>query len=535
MKKLFITVVLLFQFALGQCIDIGTIKTVAKNFMDKKRPYSKNITDNILLESQDGEIAFYVVNFTEGGWIIVSGTMETVPVLGYSLVGQYKIEDKKPEAFSSLLNSYKQQIFEIKRKPSQNRMKDSWDDLIYRSPHLKSYSPGTNLLNTSRGIVKWNQEENNSGGCTPSYNSYCPTASCDCGHKPVGCGPVAMGQVMWYWTWPIKSSFRIYNWNLMPNELTNSSSASEGDEIARFLDDCGDAANKSYIGCNTWTTISNINSALNNDFYFKGTDVVVRSAWPGDPWLDLLRAEIDNERPVIYRGDKSDLSGEKHIFVLAGYDSNDPDYFLFNFGWGGSYYQSYQYLNDLTPGSSEFNANQMAIVGISPSYSEVDENINDFSYTTLSSTKYEFAKNSISVPTNNSSLVINAGGNLTICAGTSVTLKGGFKASAGSNLKVSTYPVNGSNDCGIYVEGWTNGFIDGVLRYRPHNANTYQFEAYALNGALVFQSAGSVNGIPVAVWDGTGSTTGYYACRITFRNNCGEKISNSYNVFSPGH
>ena len=186
-----------------------------------------------------------------------------------------------------------------------------WEALLIDPPaRLKSYTPGTSLLIMDKGSVRWGQGENNSGGCNFSYNAYCPIGNCDCSHKLTGCGPVAMGQIMWYWEWP-----KNYNWDIIPERLTNYSSAVEEDEIARLLDDCGDAANKGYIGCSTWTTVNNIESALKNNFLYKAVDKHVRDDWPGESWLDLMRAEIDAERPVIYRGDKSDFR-EINIFLF---------------------------------------------------------------------------------------------------------------------------------------------------------------------------------------------------------------------------
>jgi hypothetical protein len=83
--------------------------------------------------------------------------------------------------------------------------------------------------------------------------------------------------------------------------------------------------------------------------------------------------------------------------------------------------------------------------------------------------------------------------------------------------------------------GWTNYFTDGVLRFNVTNSNSFEFEVFTTGGSLIYQNAGSVSGNPVVVWNGINSTFGWYACRITFRNNCGEKASNTYNVLSSGH
>jgi len=532
MKKNILFYILIFQFFIGQGIELETVKNVAVNFMNKKRPYIENNILEVFTETLNGETVLHIVNFIDGGWVIIPDSKSVVPILSFDLTGKYTLDGDKPEAFNSWIYNYKKQVMQINLLKLNNQAaSQKWESLINDtlSVYLKSYTPGQSLLITDRGTIRWDQSKNNSGGCTPSYNAFCPTASCNCGRKLTGCGPVAMGQIMWYWEWPKKSDYRIYNWKFMPERLTNNSTTMEGIEVARLLDDCGDAANKNYIGCDTWTTVTNVESAFKNYFFYNAVDRRVRASWPGESWLDLMRAEINAERPVLYRGDKADLSGKKHIFVLTGYDVQDPDYFCFNFGWGNSYFSSWHYLNDITPGNSEYNANQMAVIGISPSYNEISNNIYDVAYSSVSNNKNEYAKNNISLPASSKSLNIENGGSLNFCAGNTITLKSGFYAKSGGTFEAFIQPTAQSNDCGISVMAWTNTWTNNELRYNVSNANTFEFEAF-LSGSLVYQNAGTVSGNPVVVWDASGFSSATYTVRITFRNNCGEKISNSYNI-----
>ena len=295
-----------------------------------------------MIEKTNGNTSFYVINFKDGGWVMVSSDNNTVPVLGYSLFGTYKIEDPKPEAFLDWINGYKKQItYASKLKTKSPAILEKWEKLLHKSKTKSTltYTPGTPLLDVpNRGHVQWSQDRNNDGGCVPSYHKYCPSGTgeyCFCNKKSVGCGAVAMGQIMWYWQWPYSSSYRTYNWSSMPAELKNSSSTNEEDEIAHLLRDCGSASNMTYWCSGSWTTMNNIVDAFKNSFNYKGVKKQVRSKWSyGNAWEDLLRSEIDAGRPILYRGDKCDLCSEKHYFVLDGYDANDPDYFWFNFGCG---------------------------------------------------------------------------------------------------------------------------------------------------------------------------------------------------------
>jgi hypothetical protein len=52
-------------------VDTETAKRVAQNFMNIRRNGSNTVSD-ILIEKRDGQNSIYVVNFREGGWVMVS-------------------------------------------------------------------------------------------------------------------------------------------------------------------------------------------------------------------------------------------------------------------------------------------------------------------------------------------------------------------------------------------------------------------------------------------------------------------------------
>ncbi len=529
-------------------IDSLAAKKVALNFMDSKR-IGPNTILNLVSDVNETQTIFYVVNFEEGGWVLVSASNSTVPVLSYSLLGAYKTEDQKPEAFSYLIESYKDKIVNsIGKELTNSTIKAKWEELLSNSSlkSATSYTPGDQLLNVSgRGHVRWNQSFNWSGGCSPRYNDFFPSggSGCTCDEVPAGCGPVAMGQIMWYWEWPEASSYRTYDWEDMPEYISSSTSQADADEIAHLLDDIGNEVNISELCAGSMATVNNIEDAFNDEFGFEAAKKYIKNDWLyGSAWEDLLRSEIDNNRPVLYRGDKSDLSTSKHIFVIDGYDSSDPDYFWFNFGWGyygnTAYNTSRHYLSSITPDTYDFTDNQMAVVGISPTYTDVapdDVNITTVAYTTVTGTLAEDAQQNISLPSTGSTLTIMNGGNYTLTAGNSITLQAGFKADVGSvfSAQINT---DYQEEMDISVTSWTNNFspngTNDELCFIVDNADSWECEVFTLAGSAVFQSAGSINSSIVCVWDGSGvSSSGYYTCHIRFKNNYGRDLENSFNVY----
>jgi hypothetical protein len=75
------------------------------------------------------------------------------------------------------------------------------------------------------------------------------------------------------------------------------------------------------------------------------TRMVWRSNYTPEEWDNLVRAELSEGRPVIYRGQGA-VGG--HAFNVDGVQ--DQNWFHINWGWGGSY-NGYFLLDDLSPGT----------------------------------------------------------------------------------------------------------------------------------------------------------------------------------------
>ncbi len=568
MKKIYlllIGVVLCFH-TFSEPVDIKTATKVALNFM-KQQTNGKSFTvKEVIAETSDSVICYYTITFNEGGWVIVSADNSVKPILGYSPNGKIDKTKSKPDNFIEWTKSYKKQIIAAgKLNKISAEVKTKWNNLTNNNSISKllptthtssiltsSYVPGTALLNTpDRGEIMWSQTFNNDDHCSPSYNMFCYPggSSCDCGNYASGCGAVAMGQIMWYWRWPIYTNSYSFNWNIMPNALYDNTPYSQASEVAKLLMECGETASMSY-GCNaSWTTMNHLVDAF---IYFKynAIDKIKRSDWPDDvAWKKLIRAEIDAGRPVLYRGGNFLPSsgeslfdwGDIHYFDCDGYEIQSSDYYFhFNWGWWGDYNGFYNIDNLLVAGSNYTN-DQMAIIGISPTCGTIANDINDVSYSYISGSKAEYAYNTISLPASGKTLTVNSGGNYSLGAGMSIKLNPGFSAKNGSVFKAYISNLNCSNDCGMSVTAWTNWFscpINGCdyLCYDAGYANTFQFQAYDNLGQLVYANAGYITGYPVYVWDDCSAyfAAGWYTCNITFRDNCGEKISNSYNIYYPG-
>lgn len=546
--------VLINVYCFSMPIDSQTAIKVALNYINYRQPDKTYTVNEVIPESDVNGTFYYTVTFKEGGWVMVSGDNLVIPILGYSIEEFMDKATPKPDAFIAWTVNYKNQITTAKSlKTTSTEVSEQWDRVINNNfPSSKdyNYSQGTWLLDTPRGRIAWGQAENNSGGCSPSYNSKAPgkdensivcfgsADDCDCGRKPVGCAAVAMAQIMWYWQFPQSSSFRSYDWDAMPTAIYNTTPQNQADAIAQLLRDCGDAANTNFCCSGSWTTTNNIVDAFKNNFKYKGVEKKERSDWTEGSWKNMLCAEIDAGRPVLYRGGAviSDL-GAVHYFIIDGYKM-DPDEFHINWGWRESNYNGFYTISDLTPGSHNYNKNNQAIIGISPTCNEIPLDITDLSYSSINSgaTQHLQARNSISIPSQGKSLTVNNGGKLILTSGDNIKLTAGFSSLKGSEFSTNISTL-GFGETGIYVRKWTAAFTpngDGIndeLCLDIYNADSWELVVFDRNEQQIFIGAGSVTNNFACIWDGRGApVTDSYHCLVRLRNSCGELLTHKYAV-----
>ena len=191
------------------------------------------------------------------------------------------------------------------------------------------------------------------------YNKFIPEShNVSCGRALVGCGAVAMAQIMKHWQWPdysfIKDTIiggvcwgddnqRFYDWENMPLELTATSTDAQVAAVAQLMYHCGVSVEMDYGvaatgGSGAFTISSKSNTthcaeyALREYWGYKPTLQGLQKAKYSDKdWKTMLKDDLKAGRPIIYSG----YGDGGHCFVCDGY--NEDEYFHFNWGWGGMY------------------------------------------------------------------------------------------------------------------------------------------------------------------------------------------------------
>lgn len=370
-----ILILLFFCFIFGtaytQPVSYDEAKKTAENvFASLKGTKKLGLNEDTLSLKVDNKTTLYIFNEKTSGFVIISADKRAYPLLAYSGENSVVKDTKQwSPAFKAWLEMYNKQISEIRKENivPDKKISDAWtlfqktDDISLKSS--KSVSP---LLTTT-----WNQD------C--GYNAQCPADPAGpCNRVYTGCVATAMAQVMRYMEYPsagngnqcyntgdygeLCADFESaeYDYASMPNNSGNS-------EVAELMYHCGVAVYMNYSPSGSGAYSHNAVNAWRDFFGYKNHLLIYKSNYDESDWVRILKNEIDNDRPLYYAG----FGSGGHAFVFDGYD--DSDRFHINWGWGGSQ-NGYFYVNDLTPGGSDFSDNQQAIVGAipSPDFTDLD-------------------------------------------------------------------------------------------------------------------------------------------------------------------
>ncbi len=408
MKKflLLITILVISVVTFAERISPKQAFQVAQNFIiEKNNDYSiksESLTLNHI-EMEEGDALYYIFNLEEMGFVIISGSNLTYPILAYSFDHNFK----EFPGTNGILNFYKEQIryAESSKATPWQKAKDQW----------KHYLADNFTKDNSKSVIvkpllttNWNQNI--------YYNTYCPWDE-DAGayydyRVPNGCVALAVAQLMNYYRHPDRGvggvsyipspyprqtvifSNHTYNWDAMCNEPTDYDG-----ELAKIIYHVGVASQMGYSpdGSGAYTEVA-AEKLVDNFKYSEDYRVSYQSEYLDTfaiYYVKLLERELDSLRPILYSGYNSEMGGG-HAFILDGYDSDDM--FHLNWGWGGSS-NGYFQINHLSPGGSDFSYGARAITKLRPASnypancSGHHRNTASFGYITNGSTNKPYAPN----------------------------------------------------------------------------------------------------------------------------------------------
>ena len=367
MKRTIILCIAFFGLLLSTAarpVHLQTAQSVAVKFMG-----ASDAQLVFTYQTDKSAATFYVFN-TEDGFVIVSADDCETPIIGYSHEGRFDPNDVPVQ-----MEAYLQDFVARIQYGIENHIEA--DEATARRWKLVKTTGRLNESKTATAVEPlltemWHQ------GCL--YNDLCPSLEhTPCGHAEVGCVAVAMGQIMHYWRYPetgwgsnsyynlgvgLSADFGniIYDWEHMPDSLTESSSETEIEAVATLLYHCGVAVNMDYGINGSGANSGDVPDALIRHFnYSRRMHIEKRRDFDDEEWMSMLKACLDLQQPIFYGGKGSQGS---HAFVCDAYDDND----LLHFNWGWGRANGYFALGHLNPIGYSFNQNNFAIFDINPEY-----------------------------------------------------------------------------------------------------------------------------------------------------------------------
>lgn len=325
---------------------------------------------------------YYIFNAGDnGGYVVVSGDDATEEILGYSNAGSIN-PDSIPCGMRVLLDSYTDQIRFLR------------ENGITREQNANS---SRKELSESFMIDKSRRTKYAQG---PPFNKYVPVE----GTVP-GCNATAMAALMYAYQWPKtilvdipgyiykRKGFdklvtvqgitkgRNINWANIDSVYNDKSSVDSEDAVASLMRIAGVSIETCY-DTESSTNCAKIASALKKYFgYDESVTFRNRYYYKDAVWYEMLREELRNNGPVVYRGSVyttfehlvnnvfEDVENPGHTFLLEGYEG---DYFFINWGWGNKNNENGKYLLDVLRDDARYVHGQGAVFNVRPLRPEVE-------------------------------------------------------------------------------------------------------------------------------------------------------------------
>lgn len=374
MKRIFTlaALVILSVCAMANPVDLKTARIAGTHHLQREGLIKANDTLSLALTKQhiaSGKpiTTYYIFNFQDRGFVIVSADDRCTPILGYSANGLFQPE-LMPVNMMSWIEEYSEDIAQgiLEDYPENKEMQQEWNELINGKFTFPTVTKADDYLVQST----WEQGY--------GYNKYCPQFN---GNRAVvGCVATAMSQIIRYWGAPTRGFGRKsythsyygqlsvdfdtteYDYSLMPDHVNYWADDNVIDMVSRLCYHCGLVVNMNYENP-TYTEGSGAQTSKVVDglmhFGYTEAQCYTRTQVNDDTkWINMIRHEIDNRRPIEYSGHSESYG---HAFVLDGYKANNNKYH-FNWGWGG-YSDGFYTLTTM----QGFVNNQQMIINIFPS------------------------------------------------------------------------------------------------------------------------------------------------------------------------
>lgn len=322
--------------------------------------HNKEIKNSFVIQNIDLRPALHIVNYKDGGFVIISADDRLHPIQAYSENGTFSNNMSDiPYGVWLWMEDVKSILyyFNENNESQDNVTKYEWDRLLSEEMvSTKSVNPPTGdceeetteiLLVNPLVTTNWHQNEN--------FNALLPTIICNGASKlaRTGCVTIAIAQIAKFYQYPTS-----YQWSNMPTNWASIATQS-------FIKDLFDMLADDNSGLNPQCDGTGVNHSYNKANFFKAK-LGYSSATQSSYNYQTVVSNLENGMPVL-------VAGDGHAWICDGchewescYDGQRTGYLQIhmNMGWGEDYnaWYSYSYANI---GSTRYTPDQM-VYGIHP-------------------------------------------------------------------------------------------------------------------------------------------------------------------------
>lgn len=362
---LLLAVFILQHLSFAKKVSLETVKKIAvKVFMDNYSGRDKNeiLIDKTIPFTRENDTLFYVLNFKQNGFVIISADNSAPPVLGYCLGNKFDSLNIPP-GLDYLLSKYKVGVYTIRKEHIEPTLeiKNKWEQLLDDKTAVTK-----SILNEVIPLCNtiWSQWS--------GYNMYCPVDNGS--HVPAGCVAVAMAQVLYFWQCRVEGTGQHSyqsDYGTLSADFENANykwyamdTIAPDQDNALLIYHCGVSTDMDYGPDGSGTTIHKAAVALRTYFGFPDkTKKILRIDHPFD-WKNILIGNLNRGLPIIYGANETIAPWSPgHAWVIDGYNINEE--FYCNWGWAGDY-NGYDELGNFCTPNGCFNQYEVAITEIEP-------------------------------------------------------------------------------------------------------------------------------------------------------------------------
>ena len=281
----------------SQIEDIANDIFVTNNTVFSKGGEKKDIRDIKPIGSDENLPSYYVINYEDGGFLIMSSDKRALPVLAFSEEHNFNLDTNTfPGSLVDWLKSQDEYILKVRDGVADGSIITVGEEL-WEIANIENYiSSKTNDKNKTIAsksscsgptvTLQYGPLTSTTWGQLDGYNNSAPDYDCtntDNGRTPTGCVATAMAQIMKYHEHPSS-----YNWSIMPD-------GKGSDETSRLMKDAGDSVNMNW-GCKASGALtSDTPSAFKNTFGYSSAEYTEFND-------STLESELAAGFPVILRG-----------------------------------------------------------------------------------------------------------------------------------------------------------------------------------------------------------------------------------------